>query len=146
MSDVKEEIPMEENPKDIDGLLAWVKAHRKQLILIGISIPTVIAVALILKNRETIKSMWVSLNEEIKKVSLYSTKWFETVSDDILNAEREKVRQSFCSSGGDIAEADRLQKLLWRFDEELRKRAWGDEIPHAPSISREHGWYLPNDD
>ena len=31
MSGVKEETPMEENPKDKDGLLAWVKAHRKRV-------------------------------------------------------------------------------------------------------------------
>ena len=77
---------------------------------------------------------------------MYSTKWFETVTDDVLSAEREKVRLEYCSSGDKFSEASRLQNLLWRFDKEISKRAWGDETPHAPSIHREHGWYLSNDD
>lgn len=35
---------------------------------------------------------------------------------------------------------------LGRFDREMSKRAWGNEEPQAPSIHREHGWHLPNDD
>lgn len=36
--------------------------------------------------------------------------------------------------------------ILRQFDKELSKRAWGSETPRPPSIHREHGWYLPNDD
>lgn len=126
--------------------LAWVKVHKTQLILIGVSIPAIIAVALGLKNKEAIKALWNQLNGEIKKTNMYSSKWFETVTDDILRTEREKVRLDYCASGDNFSEASRLQNLLWRFDKEMSKRAWGDEIPHAPSIHREHGWYLPNDD
>ena len=104
-----------------------------------------IAVTLEVKNKDTIKILWKQLNEEIKKANMYSSKWFETVTDETLNTEREKVRLAYCSSGNNFSEASRLQNLLWRFDKEMNKRAWGDEIPHAPSIHREHGWYLSND-
>lgn len=133
-------------PETQKGFLAWVKVHKTQLILIGVSIPTIIAVILGLKNKDTIKALWGQLNEEIKKANMYSAKWFETVTDDALSEEREKVRLVYCSSGDNFSEASRLQNLLWRFDKEMSKRAWGDEVPHAPSIHREHGWYLPNDD
>lgn len=133
-------------PETQKGFLAWVKIHKTQLILIGVSIPTIIAVILGLKNKDTIKAIWGQLNEEIKKANMYSAKWFETVTDDALSEEREKVRLVYCSSGDNFSEASRLQNLLWRFDKEMSKRAWGDEVPHAPSIHREHGWYLPNDD
>ena len=133
-------------PESKKGLLVWIKTHKRQLILIGISIPTIIAVVLGLKNKDAIKALWDSLNEEIKKADMYSSKWFETVTDEALNTEREKVRLAYCSSGDNFSEASRLQNLLWRFDKEMSKRAWGNEIPHAPSIHREHGWYLPNDD
>ena len=132
-------------PETQKGFLAWVKVHKTQLILIGVSIPTIIAVILGLKNKDTIKALWGQLNEEIKKANMYSAKWFETVTDDALSEEREKVRLVYCSSGDNFSEASRLQNL-WRFDKEMSKRAWGDEVPHAPSIHREHGWYLPNDD
>ena len=131
--------------KNRKGFLRWVTAHKTQLILVGISIPTMIAVTLEVKNKDTLKILWKQLNEEIKKANMYSSKWFETVTDETLNTEREKVRLAYCSSGNNFSEASRLQNLLWRFDKEMNKRAWGDEIPHAPSIHREHGWYLSND-
>ena len=156
MSDVKKKLmeedvaALEQNAENIPeskkGLLVWVKAHKTQLILVGISIPTIIAVVLDLKNKDAIKALWDQLNEEIKKANMYSSKWFESVTDETLSTEREKVRLAYCSSGDNFSEACRLQNLLWRFDKEMSKRAWGDEIPHAPSIHREHGWYLPNDD
>lgn len=133
-------------PETKKGFLVWIKAHKPQLITIGISIPTIIAVVLGLKNKDAIKCLWDKLSEEIKKADLYSPKWFETASDELLNTEREKVRLAYCSSGDDFSKANWLGNLLRRFDKELSKRAWGDEIPHAPSIHREHGWYLPNDD
>lgn len=156
MSDVKKELmeedvaALEQNAENIPeskkGLLVWVKAHKTQLILVGISIPTIIAVVLGLKNKDAIKALWDQLNEEIKKDNMYSSKWFESVADETLSTEREKVRLAYCSSGDNFSEASRLQNLLWRFDKEMSKRTWGDETPHAPGIHREHGRYLPNDD
>ena len=76
----------------------------------------------------------------------YSDKWFDTVSDEVLDAEREVVRQKYCAVGGDFSLGVALQNLLRRFDSEMNKRACGGEKSHAPSVHREHGWYLPNDD
>lgn len=156
MSNVKKELmeedvaALEQNAENIPeskkGLLVWVKTHKTQLILVGISIPTIIAVVLGLKNKDAIKALWDQLNEEIKKANMYSSKWFESVTDETLSTEREKVRLAYCSSGDNFSEASRLQNLLWRFDKEMSKRTWGDETPHALGIHREHGWYLPNDD
>lgn len=143
MKTYDEDMEVKENRR---GFIAWVKAHKKQLILVGISIPAIIATILGLKNSDSIKALWKHLSEEIEKANMFSAKWFDTVTDEVLSAEREKVRLAYCSSGDNFSEACRLQNLLWRFDKEMSKRAWGDEIPHAPSIHREHGWYLPNDD
>ena len=90
--------------------------------------------------------LWQNLKEEVRKANLYSSKWFENATDTELNLEREKVRLLYCSSGDDFSAACYFENLLKRFDKELSRRAWGDEIPHAPSIHREHGWYLSNDD
>lgn len=134
---------MEDKKQDV---IKWIKTHKTQLLLVGISIPALIALVLGLKNKVAIIKLWENLREEIKKANLYSSKWFETASDAELELEREKVRLSYCSSGDDFSAASSLQNLLWRFDKEMSTRAWGDEIPHAPSIHREHGRYLPNDD
>lgn len=136
----------EEIADDKNGIVTWVKAHKKQLVLIGISIPTLIAIVLGLKNKDAIKELFDNLKDEIEKANLYSGKWFENATDAELDTAREKVRLDYCSSGDDFKAACSLQNLLGRFDKEMSKRAWGNETPHAPSIHREHGWYLSNDD
>lgn len=128
------------------AVVKWIKTHKTQLLIVGISVPTVIVLVLGLKNKDAIVKLWGDIQEEIKKANLYSSKWFENASDTELKLEREKVRLAYCSSGDDFSAASALQNLLWRFDKEMSKRAWGDKIPCAPSIHREHGWYLPNDD
>lgn len=143
---IQNEKELEEVTEDKNGILTWMKAHKKQLALIGISIPTLIAIVLGLKNKDAIKDLFDNLKDEIEKANLYSSKWFENATDAELDTAREKVRLDYCSSGDDFKAACSLQNLLGRFDKEMSKRAWGNETPHAPSIHREHGWYLPNDD
>ena len=53
---------------------------------------------------------------------------FDTVSDEVLNAEREVVRKQYCSAGDDFSLAVSLQNLLNRFDNVLSKRAWGVKL------------------
>lgn len=101
----------EELSKEQKGLLSWIKNHRNELIIAGISVTTIIIVALGIKNKDSIKAFWNNLREEIGKASIYSTKWFETVSDDVLNAEREKIRLDYCASGDNFSEACRLERL-----------------------------------
>ena len=86
-----------------------------------------------------------SLSEDDHENNYYSNKWLRSASDDELETEREKVRLDYCSAK-DIDEADRLYWTLDKFDDEMSRRAWCDEEPHAPNRHREHGWYLDNDD
>lgn len=53
---------------DKKGFLAWVKAHKKQLIMAGVGITTIIAVILGIKNKAALEALWLSLEESIKKV------------------------------------------------------------------------------
>ena len=82
----------------------------------------------------------------VKSANIYSENWFKTVSDEQLDTAREEVRIQLCSSGDDFQAACSFQNLLGRFNKEMSKRAWANKTPHGPSIHREHGWYLPNDD
>ncbi len=133
-----------DNHDNTKGFVAWVRDHKKQLIIAGLTISTIIAVTL--SQKDTIMKLWNGLKKEIEAAKLYSSNWFSNATDAELNSEREKIRLAYCSSGNSLSDAIRLESLLHRFDEEISKRSWGDEIPHAPSIHREHGWYLPNDD
>lgn len=73
----------------------------------------------------------------------YSSKWFSSVSDEELYAEREPVRQAYCKGDG------WAERLLRQFDNEEIKRLnerYQKEHPDSKPRYREHGWYLPNDD
>ena len=49
-------------------LIQWIKGHKKQLILAGISIGSLILIILGIRNREALISVWTSL-QEVKKHS-----------------------------------------------------------------------------
>ena len=49
------------------GFITWVKAHKKELIIAGISVAALIGVILCIKNRETIEILWKSLCRDIDK-------------------------------------------------------------------------------
>ena len=146
MDEERIDVKDEEITNEQKSLLSWIKKHRMELVIAGISVTTIIFVVLGIKNKDSIRTFWNNLKEEISKPSTYSSKWFDTVTDDVLSTEREKVRLAYCGSGNNYNEACRLERLLGLFDKEMGKRAWADKTPCPPSIHREHGWYLPNDD
>lgn len=75
----------------------------------------------------------------------YTDNWFKSLSDEELDAQREVVRQAWCSCGDDMHKAVRLESLLNRFDNEMRDRL-PEEVEYKPPRHREHGWYLDNDE
>ncbi len=50
------------------GLIAWIKEHKKQLFLAGISVTAIIGVVIGLKNKDAIMNLWSSLEKSITKV------------------------------------------------------------------------------
>lgn len=77
------------------GFIAWVKAHRKELIIAGISVTTLIGIILCIKNRHSIEALWKSLSSTIEKspteVPKISQKAIEKISQssvtitDVIN-------------------------------------------------------------
>lgn len=55
---------MEEQKK---GLLAWIKAHRKELVIAGISATALVGIILCVKNSDSIGALWKSLISAIKE-------------------------------------------------------------------------------
>lgn len=74
----------------------------------------------------------------------YSDKWFQTLSREELDVEREKIQKQWGSTGGDYSLGVRLQNLLYRFNDEMRLRDYGDlkREEHKYPPHREHGWNL----
>lgn len=52
--------------EDRKSLIQWIKGHKKQLIIAGISIGTLILIILGIKNKATIKAVWDSLRGVVK--------------------------------------------------------------------------------
>ena len=53
--------------KEQRKFIRWIKAHKKALIIAGISIGTLIVIVLGIKNREAIMEVWASLKEVAEK-------------------------------------------------------------------------------
>ena len=77
-------------------------------------------------------------NQRIK----YSDTWFNTVSNEVLDADREKIRQLFCAAGKDYSLSVSLQNLLYKFDDVKRTRAGICGKEYIYPKHREHGWHL----
>ena len=54
-------------------VLDWIKAHKKQLIIAGISITTLVLFVLGLRNKDALAELYCSLEKNIKKVIREST-------------------------------------------------------------------------
>ena len=55
--------------EDRKSLIQWIKEQKKQLIIAGISIGTLILIILGIKNRAAIKAVWGSLKGAVKQPS-----------------------------------------------------------------------------
>ena len=49
------------------GFIAWVKSHKKQLILSGVGITTIIGIILGIKNKDALEALWGSFEEITKR-------------------------------------------------------------------------------
>ena len=76
MDEVQQQHP-EEMEKDKKGFVKWVKEHKDQLALAGVSVAAVIAVILGLKNKDSITNVWLTLKDEIEKGKPLSAKCYE---------------------------------------------------------------------
>ncbi len=76
----------------------------------------------------------------------YSYEWMQSLSDDELEIEREKVRQYFCSAEKDLSSAIKAESILEQFDREMSNREWQGHAEYGYPEHSEHGWYLSEDD
>lgn len=74
---------MEEQKK---GFLAWVKAHKKELIIAGISTAALIGIILGIKNRDSIEALWKSLSRAIVKSPTDTLEVSQTTIEKIVQS------------------------------------------------------------
>lgn len=57
-----------ENQKEKGTFIKWVKAHKKELFLAGISIASLIGIIIGIKNKDSIKELWAALQKTVAKI------------------------------------------------------------------------------
>ena len=62
----KGQIKMEKKKSEF---YVWLKSHKKQLIVAGISVGAIICVVMGIKNKDTIIRLWASLDKALEKTS-----------------------------------------------------------------------------
>ena len=50
-----------------EGFLTWVKTHKKQLLIAGVSVTAIIGIIIGLKNKDDIKELWVAIENSLNK-------------------------------------------------------------------------------
>lgn len=141
-----EDISAEENTEEIaeeNGFIAWVKEHKFQLILAGISVTAVLSTALGLKNKDAI----TGLRNAIKKGngSLYGVKNFEKGDLEKLEKTRKLIQQDYNNPNFDLDYRSYCRNLLNKFDNAIEKIKWADKKYGYP-VHNNGGWHLPSDD
>lgn len=125
--------------------VAWIKEHRKELTLAGMSVAVLIATVLGMKNKDTVAQMWKSLKELIEKGSVGSERWLRNADLETLEKARKAVQQDYMNPELDVDYRSSLYSVLRRFDEAIRIKRYGNQACGFP-VHSEHGWYLPSDD
>ena len=74
---------MEEQKK---GFLDWVKKHRTELIIAGISATALIGIIICMKNRDSIEALWKSLIGAIEKSPTEAPKISQTTIEKIAQS------------------------------------------------------------
>lgn len=76
--------------KERKSLIRWIKEHKKELIIAGISIGTLILIILGIKNRAAIKALWESLRKVVKHPTAKVT---ETVTKVTVEIPQEPIKE-----------------------------------------------------
>lgn len=143
MDEVQQKNP-EEMENDKKGFVKWVKEHKDQLALAGVSVAAVIAVILGLKNKDSIANVWLTLKDEIEKDKPLSAKWYEKADLEELKDVRDSVQKAYLNPELSMETRGHLWDLLPVIDNAIGKREWAGKEYGFP-VKSEHGWHLPSD-
>lgn len=124
---------------------AWIKEHKTQIILTGISVTAILTTALGLKNKDAITDVWNTLKQQIEKGSLYSSKWFDKASLKELETARKYVQQDYNNPDLDLDYRSYCWNLLNKFDNAIGKIKWAGKEYGYP-VHSSNGWHLTSDD
>ena len=134
---------IKEVEKDKKGFIKWLKDHKHQLALAGVSVTALISMVLGLKNKDSITQIWISLKNEIKKGKPLSAKWFEKADLKELQNKRDLVQKAYLNPELSLETRSRMWDFLLKLDNAIGKKQWAGKEYRFP-VKSENGWYLPS--
>ena len=140
----QQEQELEEIEDDKKGFIEWIKEHKSQLALIGVSGAALIAMVFGLKNKDSLTKLWMSLKDEIEKGKPLSAKWLEKADLKDLEEVRDSVQKAYLNQNLSMETRSRMWDLLPKLDNAIGKRQWAGKEYGFP-VKSEHGWHLPSD-
>lgn len=84
--------------EDRNSLIQWIKEHKNQLIIAGISIGTLILIVLGIKNRAAIKAVWDLLKGVLKHPTAKTAEEVVKVVTEITPAPASEVATAVASN------------------------------------------------
>ena len=84
--------------EDRKSLIQWIKEHKKQLIIAGISIGTLTLIILGIKNRAAIKTVWDSLRGVVKQPTAKAAEEVTKVVTEIPPATASELATAVASN------------------------------------------------
>ena len=130
---------------DRKGFIGWIREHKMQLLFTGISVTTILATAIGIKNQEAMTELWKTLKTQIDKGTLYSSKWFEKADLEELEKARRIVELDYNNPNLDLDYRNYCWNLLNRFDNAIGRIKWADKEYGYP-VHSSNGYYLTSDD
>lgn len=140
----QQEQELEEMEDDKKGFIEWVKEHKSQLALIGVSGAALIAMVFGLKNKDSLTKLWISLKDEIEKGKPLSAKWLEKADLKELKDVRDSVQKAYLNPELSMETRSHMWDLLPKLDNAIGKKQWAGKEYGFP-VKSEHGWHLPSD-
>lgn len=140
----QQEQELEEMEDDKKGFIEWVKEHKSQLALIGVSGAALIAMVFGLKNKDSLTKLWMSLKDEIEKGKPLSAKWLEKADLKELKDVRDSVQKAYLNPELSMETRSHMWDLLPKLDNAIGKKQWAGKEYGFP-VKSEHGWHLPSD-
>lgn len=140
----QQEQELEEIEDNKKGFIEWVKEHKDQLALIGVSGAALIAMVFGLKNKDSLTKLWMSLKDEIEKGKPLSAKWLEKADLKELEEVRDSVQKAYLNQELSLETRSHMWDLLPKLDNAIGKKKWAGK-PYGYPVKSEHGWHLPSD-
>lgn len=133
---------IEEEPKERNKFISWVKNHKTELAIAGVGTAVCIATILGIKNKESLSELFENLKYDLEHGKPLTEKWFNKADLEELKEARKLIQSDLMNPELDIEYRGNCHDLLLKFDQIIGEKEWAGREPQGPAYHREHGYGL----